>query len=158
MPETGRDLKMTDDGDFVIGDDGDLELATAARSTTQDVQFRVLNNYGDFAADPLLATDLKRFKGSPNTRQTGEAIKDAVYYALTRDGRFSNSSVFVDVVPYAQKNGPKRGVVIFVFVMDYVEDLENQYDRNPYDANNLVVSFVYDLDIGEITRITGNKE
>jgi hypothetical protein len=153
MPEVGRDLEFSDDGDLLIDETGDLKLADAPRSVVQDIQFRAQNNYGDFEPNPLLAADLQRYRGHPNNRQTGEAIKEAVYYSLIRDGRFQRGDVFVDVVPYSQ-----RAVAIFVFVMAYVEDIKGRVNRNAYDEFNLIVQFTFDLDIGLITRITGVKE
>jgi len=153
MPEVGRDLEFSDEGDLLIDGTGDLKYADAPRTVVQDVQFRTQNNYGDFEPDPLLAADLGRYRGYPNNRQTGDSIKEAVYYSLIRDGRFQRGDVFVDVVPYS-----KRAVAIFVFIMAYVEDLRNRVNRNAYDQYNLVVQFAFDLDIGLITRITGVKE
>jgi hypothetical protein len=153
MPEVGKDLEFSDDGDVLIDGTGDLQLADTPRTVIQDIQFRVQNNYDDFNPDPLLAADLQRFRGRPNNRQTGDSIKESVYYSLIRDGRFRRGDVFVDVVPYS-----KQAVAIFVFVMAYVEDLQNRVNRNPYDQLNLVVQFSFNLDIGLITRITDVKE
>lgn len=153
MPEVGRDLEFSDDGDLMVDDTGDLKYADAPRTVVQDVQFRVQSNYGDFEPDPVIAADLQRFRSRPNNRQTGDAIKEAVYYSLIKDGRFRRGDMFVDVIPYS-----KTAVAIFVFIMAYVEDIQNRLNRNAYDQFNLMVSFKFDLDIGEITRITGVKE
>lgn len=153
MPEVGKDLEFSDDGDLLVDETGDLKQADAPRAVVQDVQFRVQNNYGDFEPNPLLAADLQRYRGWPNNRQTGDSIKESVYYSMIRDGRFARGDLFVDVVPYS-----KRAVAIFVFIMAYVEDLRDRVNRNAYDQFNLIVQFTFDLDIGLITRITGVKE
>lgn len=153
MPEVGRDLEWSDDGDLLIDDTGDLQLADAPRTVIQDIQFRTQNNYNDFAPDPLLAADLIRYKGMPNNRDAGNQIKEAVYYSLIRDGRFKRGSLFVDAVPIS-----KESIAVFVYFMDYVEDLQGRLNRNTYDVQNLVITFTVDLGTGLISRITGVKE
>lgn len=149
MSHTVRDLKWDDDGDLAIDDTGDFDMATPKETVIQDVEFRIRSEFDDFGPDPMLAAGLSRFKGQPNTRATGDAVKEAVYYALTKDGRFPKSGIFVDVVPLS-----RHSLTIFIFIQDYIEDTIN--DPNPYDY--FYIALTFNLDIGRITRITDVKE
>ena len=149
MPHTARDFKWDEDGDIELDETGDLKLATAAETIVQDIEWRLRSDLWDYEPDPMLSAGLDRFKGQPNTRETGDAIKEAVYLALTGDGRFSKSSLFVDVVPVS-----KYSILIIVFIQDYVENLTA--GANPYDY--FTVSLTFNLEIGLISRITGDKE
>jgi len=154
MPQVAKDIEMTDDGDIVIDNTGDLSLATVPRTLLQDVQFRVAGEFFDFEPEPYLPANLSQFVGRGCTQQTADSMKEAVYYSLIRDGRFERSAIAVDVVPYDIVNGL---LAIYIFIQDYVEDIE-ALNQNQYDQAATVLAFTYSTKTGYISRITGGKE
>lgn len=145
MPQNARDIEWDDDGDLVIDDSGDLKLATPERTVIQDIEFRLKTQHWDYAPDPQIGANLKKFVGRTNTRATGEAIKEAAYYSLIKDGRFRKDQISVDVLPLS-----KSILAIIVFLNDYIEGTEDRRRRVSFQ-----LTFVFNLEDGTITRITG---
>lgn len=133
-----RDILVDDDGDLVVGANGDLQLAAPSRTAIQDVAFRVRTQHNDFLPHPLIGANLSIMLGEPNNRRNGDRMRSLVQKALIRDGRFRPEVLNVEVVPV----GPED-VVVLVGIVDTVED-------EP-DTEVVVASFSYNYTTGAMT-------
>lgn len=113
------DILTDDDGDLVVAANGDLDLADAARTAMQDIVFRVRTQHQDYNIHPLIGANLSALFGEPNSVQNGDRIKAQVFRALTRDGRFRDTSLNIEVVPVATDE-----VVLLVGISDFIANAE----------------------------------
>lgn len=81
-----KDFKLTNEGEFVIGPDGDLATVEGDEALAQAVVFRLKTTKGDWTLDPSCGADLEQFIGAPNTRVTRDVIEQAVASELLRGG------------------------------------------------------------------------
>lgn len=147
MPEQYRDLQFTDSGDIEIDETGDLKLSDPERTAIQDIQFRVASQHFDYAPEPMIGANLVQFQGKPRGNRLIDAIKEAIWYSLTKDGRFGRSNIGVEVLPLS-----KDTVAVYVFLYDYVEGRLEKAARN---ESPLTISFILNVETGYITGITG---
>jgi len=145
--QTNVDVLVDDDGDLVVDETGDLQLATPLETCQQDVLFRIKTAHHDYEPDPFLGANLGKYKGKSNTRRTGDYMKADLHEALVRDGRFSRGSIVVDCVPYS-----RTGVALVVFLKEAIEGTEQDvHDR----MGEALVSVYVDLETGQISTIAG---
>ena len=95
------DLHWSQDGDFSLGPSGDLKKANAekGRVARQLVVKRLQSAKGDWILVPELGANIATFAGMPNTRETGQAIKAAVFQALIDGGILNTRTLDIKVVP-----------------------------------------------------------
>ena len=79
------DLRLTDDGDLVIGPNGDLELVWGDEQIAQEVIFRLKTTIGDWLLAPHVGADLESFIGEPNVPLVRAAIEKQIRDSLTQD-------------------------------------------------------------------------
>lgn len=94
------DLKMTEDGELVVGTDGDLQLAYGDEQLAQEILFKLKTTLGDWRLSPNVGSNLERFIGQPNEPLTHSLIKSEVYRAITRNNFISLPTV--DVIPVGE--------------------------------------------------------
>lgn len=97
------DLYCTDQGDLVVGPDGDL-LDTSDndyRSLYQEIITLSTSSYNDFALHPTLGANLQEFIGARNNAQTGALIRERLQHTLT-DFLLLEGTYQIEVVPIAQ--------------------------------------------------------
>lgn len=133
-----RDIQTTDDGDLVVGANGDFTLASAARTVVQDIVFRIRTEANDFRIHPTLGADIAKYQGQKNSRAVADRIKAAVFKALVADGRFRASTVAVEVVPIEVDE-----VVLLVAIRDIIDGI--------VAGAPLVTSFTMNYTDGTIT-------
>ena len=115
MPFTAVDL-LTDSGDdLVIDSNGDLKLATERETLERDTSFRLQTQHFDYGPSPYIGADLQSLLGEPNTRRTGDLIREHVHISLTQDNRVPAGVLFVDVVPLSVES-----VEVFVIISDRI--------------------------------------
>jgi len=134
------DILVDDDGDLVVGANGDLALSKPSRTAIQDIAFRVRSQHDDFQLHPLIGANLAPLVGEPNNRRNGDRIRTLVQRALTRDGRFSPDSLSIEVVPVSSED-----IVILIGVIDRLEG------EDDFDNDILVASFGYNFANGTMT-------
>jgi len=141
------DCLVSNGGDFVVDETGDLTLATALETVQQDILFRALTAHLDYGPDPFIGANLGSYKRLQNTKRTGDYIKASMYEALVRDGRFLRNQVAVDVVPVSLKE-----VAVFIFIRDAIDGTEDEvYERSGVP----VVTVSVDVTTGTVTAIDG---
>jgi hypothetical protein len=91
------DLKMTNDGDLVLSDNGDLAIVYGDEQLAQEILFRMKTQKGDWVLSPDIGVSLERFIGEPNTELTRSAIEMTVLNEITKDGLIISAQV--DCVP-----------------------------------------------------------
>lgn len=73
-----KDLKMTSDGEFVIGPNGDFETVDGDEAIAQQIVFILKTQKGDWTLAPRVGANLERFIGKPNTREVRDMIEAVV--------------------------------------------------------------------------------
>lgn len=79
-----KDLKMTVDGELVIGPDGDIATVEGDEAIAQQILFRLKTQKRDWTLSPEVGANLESFIGKPNTRETRDLIEVAVLSELVR--------------------------------------------------------------------------
>lgn len=136
------DIEMDDDGDLVVGSNGDLKVADTRRTVVQDVINRVRTQYDDLVPHPTFGSNVPVMHGEVNNSLNGSLIQSMITRALTYDGRFMPSDFMIDVIPTAEDT-----ITVLVIFEALFEDVNTQ------DA--LVVSFSFNYDTGTIEPIAG---
>ena len=156
MAEDFRDIEFDDDGDIVMDDTGDLKLSSPERTVVQDMQFRVATDHFDYPPVPLIGANLGKFRGQPSSARLADAIKEAAFNSLIKDGRFQRANISVDLFPLVTDRGFGKDVLaLYVFLQDYVAGkLESAFNNQ----SPMSVSFVVNLETGLVSRITGVEE
>jgi hypothetical protein len=95
------DADFTWDGDYTIGQDGDLgdTADDYIRSLINEIRDLVKSDFGDWSKDPSFAGDLTDFNGEPNTRETGKRIEDRIKSRITAVQLVNAQDLFVKVTP-----------------------------------------------------------
>lgn len=95
------DLEWDWTGDFAIGEDGDLKDTTydTIQALLQEIQSLIRSKFKDWKNHPTFAANLHEFRGEPNTRETGKAIEERVYFALVNQNIVKPEDLSVRVVP-----------------------------------------------------------
>lgn len=109
------DLKITEDGDLVVGPNGDFLLVTGDEEILQKVLFRLKTQKGDYLLNPDLGANLEFFIGKPNTEEIRIAIEQEVENELTRDFLlFSPEIKAVPIEIEGDEDGRQSGVLILI--------------------------------------------
>jgi len=95
------DLRWTWDGDYITGDDGDIadtrdDLLESFRTELHSV---LRSEFNDWEMHPNLGANISEFRGEPNTRETGDALKSRIIGRLVASGNVQASDLDVRIVP-----------------------------------------------------------
>ncbi len=95
------DLEFTWDGDYTIGDDGDIGDTEDDYITSliQEIRTVVQGDFGDWEKFPNLCAGLNDFNGEPNTRSTAKKIEDRVFSKITSIGLVKAEDLQVKSAP-----------------------------------------------------------
>lgn len=95
------DLDWSWDGDFYIGEDGDIKTNDddLVRSLENEIQTVLKSEFDDWESHPTLGANLSDFRGEPNTRETGRAIEERVISRLTSINLVKAEDIAVRVTP-----------------------------------------------------------
>jgi len=88
-----KDLKMTADGEFVIGANGDFETVEGDEAIAQQIVFILKTQKGDWTLVPRVGADLERFIGKPNSRETRDMIEAVISTELINSQLIYNPTV-----------------------------------------------------------------
>jgi phage baseplate assembly protein W len=128
-----QDIQMTNTGDFLVDDTGDLALADIDQTTRQDALFYLYTEYGDFAARPDIGSRVSDFIGEPNSSANAHLLKAELLRALTAGGRFSSRDIGIKLVPIAVdeilayvsiQNGALAGSSSIIFDFNYIKGIQ----------------------------------
>jgi phage baseplate assembly protein W len=87
------DLKLTNDGELVVAENGDLEIVFGDEQIAQEVLFRLKTTPGDWVLSPKIGVDLEKFIGQANVKTTHLLMETAISRALTYDNLLIQPSV-----------------------------------------------------------------
>ena len=73
-----KDLRITDDGDLIIGANGDLDIISGDEQLAQSIVFRLKTYQGDYTLTNDLGLSLEDFIGRQNNAATRLLIEEAV--------------------------------------------------------------------------------
>lgn len=76
------DLALTEDGELIIDEAGDLKPVLLDESKAKMILFILKTTRGDCLIDPGLGASLEEFIGSPNNERTWSAMKSRIYASL----------------------------------------------------------------------------
>jgi len=134
------DLKFSNDGDFLIGDTGDLfgTEDDLIESLKQEISSQLKSDLGDWQSHPSLGTNLRYYVGKPNTRENAKEIEDMVKRALTRSGLVTRQATKVRV--------SARGINVVII------EIWIAAESTPWNSvvNGLPISFLFDSSDGNI--------
>jgi hypothetical protein len=143
------DCIFDNNGDFMIGDDGDIadSRQDPLAGVIDYIRSIVRSNVGDWELNPSLASELTDFVGMPNTRDTGAQIESRVRTSIILGNVISASDVSVRVVPVRADT-----VLVLVSVRAIPTAL------NGLSNDGLIrIAFMLDVSLGEIVFIETEK-
>ena len=131
------DLKFTADGDYTVGENGDLADTSGdeIESVIDQIFTEMASDKGDWSIHSSIGAGLEEFLGEPNTAEVGAQIERRIIDALTRTSiGIPRDDLFVRVVPMDLHS-------ILISIRLAVQSTSN----NSVEDNTLVVSFLFDL-------------
>ena len=96
------DLKMTDGGELILAEDGDLEITYGDEQVAQEILFRLKTTAGDWSLSPTIGASLERFIGEPNIPIMHKMIESEVLKSLTKGNLLFAPTV--KAVPIGENN------------------------------------------------------
>jgi|SRR3990167_3402275 len=99
------DIYYSDDGDFILSAQKDLESTATDpyRSLLQSIRARLNHRRGEWPGRGRdIGANLSDFHGKPNTEEIGDDVKLRVINELTKSGFISINDLFVDVIPVSK--------------------------------------------------------
>lgn len=106
------DIYMSDDGELLVGPDGDLQLVHGDEQIAQEVIFRLRTVKGDWVLSPNIGCSLEEFIGKPNTPLTHTAIEERIREALTFDFLLAYPEITVVDTPDEEGNNNEVFILI----------------------------------------------
>lgn len=138
-----KDLWLNNSGDFVIGPDGDLLLASSLDAVLQSIAFRVKTEPGSVFLHPDIGCELMDLIGMPITEESLALGESIIYNNITYDGLLETDEVTVTAAPINNTQ------VLFIIEILTPELEKEQIFIIPYDfqdgrvltdeLNNLVI-------------------
>jgi hypothetical protein len=126
------DFKLDENGDLVIGANGDFVMVDGDESIAQTVVVRLKTFLGDCMVQPYLGASLESFIGRDNSQAVRDQIEDAVRQAVTKDNLVVNP--YIKCIPLGENE-------VFVLL---------EFSSNFNDNRKIQVSGSLDLKIGEV--------
>jgi hypothetical protein len=125
-----NDLYFTGEGDFNLGDNGDLEDTKyyAYRGFIQRVLNRMKSTRGDWPLQSSVGADLHSFIGSPNTKEIALDIQDRIRVELEQENLLLGGELQVKVFPTS-----KYSVAIALII------------NPPRSGGQVILTFSYDM-------------
>jgi len=129
------EVRMTWDGDFMIGGD---DLLTSKEDQivwlVDYCQKLMKSTLGDWRDNPRFGASLGDFVGESNTRKTSVEIKERIINAFRRDGTIAQEDLEVIMFPIGNKS------IVIALVIDCDATLNNSLNPN----EPLKMAFIYD--------------
>ena len=95
------DVDWTWDGDYQVGDNGDLKDTDYdyIQSLVNEIRTIVRSEYGDWELHAMLASNLSDYLGEPNNETIARAIEERITSSVSAAGILNPSDLQVRVVP-----------------------------------------------------------
>jgi len=133
-----RDIAATFNGDLELDPRGDLKLANSLETYKSAANMVLRTDYGDYAANSSVGSDLGSFIGDLNVPETHREMEISASRSLTTD-LFTPADVDVTVVPFDIEEALVVVNLAGYFLIDdeitYVEEDRIAYSFPFIDAN-----------------------
>lgn len=93
-----RDISTNFSGDLMLDQKGDLAIADSLATYKSVANFLLRTDYGDYAPNTQVGSNLGSFIGALNTRSTHEHMEHSIIRGLVEDV-FSTTDIDADVLP-----------------------------------------------------------
>lgn len=80
------DFAIDENGELLIGANGDVKTVTSTEQIAQEIMYRLKTSKGDWLLDPTFGANLEDYIGRKNDSETRELIQQAVVDELSRNG------------------------------------------------------------------------
>lgn len=96
-----NDLDWTWDGDFIVGEDGDLKDTSDdfIKSLETEIRTVMRSESSEWEKHPMLGCNLSDFRGEPNTREVADLMKAQITSELIASGVVKRGDVDVRIIP-----------------------------------------------------------
>ena len=130
-----NDLDFTWDGDYIVGEDGDLgdTKDDYLRSFVTEIRTIVRSEFSDWEKYPLLGCNLSDFCGEPNSRQTAANMQERIISQIVSIGIVKRGDITVRIIP----TGPNE-VLVMLKISTAATELNSLTPGEP-----LVISYSY---------------
>ena len=130
------DLDWTWDGSFILGNDGDLKDTSddLLRSFTNELHNVARSEFDDWQENPNFGANMSEYRGEPNTRAVGIAMRDRMISRLVAAQIVQQEDISARVVPVG-----KHQVLLILSVSATATAGNNLSVGQP-----VVVTFLYD--------------
>lgn len=130
------DLDWTWDGDYVIGEDGDIgdTRADLLKSFLNELHTVLRSEFDDWQEHPNLATNLSEYRGEPNVREVAVDMQQRIVARIAAVGVARAEDLNVRIVPVG------KAQVLTIIQVNAMSTPGN----NLTVGQPLVVSFLYD--------------
>lgn len=130
------DLDWAWDGDYVVGEDGDLGDTSDdyVRSLETEIATIAKSALLDWEKDPTIGATLDDFVGEANTRETGGAIEDRLRFQILDAGIVRAEDLAVRAVPIGMYR------IMVVITVTAIATSNNRLDV----SNPVVVTLAFD--------------
>lgn len=130
------DLDFTWDGDFKIGDDGDIAdtRSDLIQSLRNELHTILRSEFDDWELHPQLGANISEFRGQPNSRKIGRAMEDRIRTKVIGATIVQPEDIVVQVLPVG------RHQVLTTITVNAASTPNNNLDPN----EPLAIAFLYD--------------
>ena len=98
-PNLLNDLYMSEDGEPLIGEDGDFVISSSSDALLESCMYRLKTVIGDWVLEPLCGASLETLIGEPNSPDTATQMEQMILRALTHDGFLSSDEIHMVTMP-----------------------------------------------------------
>ena len=98
-PNLLNDLYMSEDGEPLIGEDGDFVVSSSSDALLESCMYRLKTVIGDWVLEPLCGASLETLIGEPNSPDTATQMEQMILRALTHDGFLSSDEIHMVTMP-----------------------------------------------------------
>ena len=143
----GVDLSFSADGDYYLGEDGDLASNDSdhIQSIIEAVRTELSSGKGDWALHPYIGANLDDFIGESNSRVTADGIRSRIEESLSRPELIPFGDFEVKVVPVAVDK-----------VLIGLKISAQATPNNSLINNETVISFLYNFASNNVTSLLLN--
>jgi len=147
-----QDIEVTDDGDIVIDEFGEIKIASPLRTVAQAIDWVLLTNKGELVAEPSFGANIQSFYGDSNIGTTHQFMEASIIQELGMQGLVEIESTDIDVVPIETDEA-----TILIHTKGNFLDTESEtgaFTRFIDQFDGVVRAYIYPFTSGTIKPIT----
>ena len=143
------DLDWTWDGDYVLGDDGDIKDTSydLLQSLRNELRSVLRSEFSDWELHPNLGANISEFRGEPNTREIGAIMEDRIRSKILSPGIVEPGDIQVKLIPVSSST-----VMINILIQAAATPANNLTVGEP-----LAVTLLYDSLEDSVFFLAGSR-